>query len=127
LERSHSLQAEIHSRKAVENALRSMEFAYEQLFDSQLPKSLELLANVPSPAVPLEAPQFADFAADLHRRVQCSLRDILLACQQACVARRSAAEGGPEWHKSTGEILAYGKLTRVLCNLQDCVRVQNPH
>lgn len=127
LERSHALQAEIHSRKTVENALRSMEFAYEQLFDAQVLQSLDLFENVPLPVMALEAPQFADLSADLCRSVQRSLRDILLACQQACVARRSAAEGGAEWHKSTGEILAYGKLTQVLCNLQDCVRVQNHH
>jgi len=37
----------------------------------------------------------------------------------------SAAEGSAEWHKRTGEILACGKLTNVLCNLQESIRAQD--
>ena len=125
LERSHALQAEIHSRKAVENALRSIESAYAELFDEQLLQSLDRFDRPLVSSVPFDAPQLADLSADLRRVLQISLRDILLACKDACAARRSAMEGGAEWHRSTGEILAYGKLTHVLFNLQQCARTQN--
>jgi hypothetical protein len=61
--------------------------------------------------------------ADLERVVERSLREILVACQEAHAARCSASEGSEEWHRHTGEILAYGKLTHVFCHLQKHLRV----
>lgn len=55
---------------------------------------------------------------DLPEAVEHALRDILDACQEACEARRCALEGSPEWHKRTGEILAYGNMTHIFSSLQ---------
>ncbi|MGA2812163.1 MAG: hypothetical protein ABSG16_12235 [Candidatus Acidiferrum sp.] len=53
-----------------------------------------------------------------------ALREILEACREACEARRNAPEGTPEWHKRTGEILAYAKMTNVFSQLQDTMLEQ---
>ena len=62
---------------------------------------------------------------DMQAVVEHSLQEILLVCAEACTARRSAPEGSAEWHKRTGEILACGKLTNVLYNLQESIRAQD--
>jgi hypothetical protein len=51
-------------------------------------------------------------------------REILEACREACEARRNAEEGTPEWHKRTGEILAYARMTNVFSQLQDAIHEQ---
>lgn len=54
---------------------------------------------------------------DLENALERALREVLVACQQACEARRGVPQDAPEWHKRTGEILAYGRFTRVLSDL----------
>ena len=56
---------------------------------------------------------------DLQDAVERALQEILQACENACEARRSAPEGTPEWHKRTGEILAYGNLTHIFSHLKE--------
>jgi hypothetical protein len=53
-----------------------------------------------------------------------ALDQILLACQQSCAARRRVAEGTAEWHKRTGEILAYGNMTHVFIGLHESLTAQ---
>jgi hypothetical protein len=49
-----------------------------------------------------------------------ALDEILTFCIEACAERQAATEGSPEWHKRTGEILAYGKMTHALAKLERC-------
>jgi hypothetical protein len=123
LQRSRALQAEIHTRKAVEGALRDWEVAYARNFDALMAHWRDNLGQ----ATLFAMPQFADFYENLDRTVELSLLEILLACEEACAARRSAPKGSAEWYKRTGEILAHGKLTHVLYNLQEFVRTQERH
>jgi hypothetical protein len=64
---------------------------------------------------------------DVQRVVDRSLRQILLVCEEACAARQAAPKDSPEWYKRTGEILAYGKLTSILCELQASVPPHERH
>ena len=59
--------------------------------------------------------------------VERGLSQIMLACEEACAARLTTAEGSAEWHKRTGEILAYGKATSLLCRLQAALPQQELH
>jgi hypothetical protein len=69
------------------------------------------------PQVPSLA-RFPEEILDFHCFVEACLREILAACQEAHEARRSVPEGSEEWHKLTGEILAYGKMTHVFYQLR---------
>jgi hypothetical protein len=64
---------------------------------------------------------------DAQRIVDRSLRQIMLVREQACAARQAAPEDSAEWHKRTGEILACGKLTSILCQLQASIPPQERH
>jgi len=59
--------------------------------------------------------------------VERALRQILLVCEEACAARHAAPEDSAEWHKRTGEILACGKLTSILYELQAGIPPQERH
>jgi len=50
--------------------------------------------------------------------VKGALDQILTFCGDACTAREEAEEGSAEWHKRTGEILAYGRMTYSLSKLE---------
>jgi chaperonin cofactor prefoldin len=49
-----------------------------------------------------------------------ALDEILNLCGQALSERDRADEGSAEWHKRTGEVLAYAKMTSVLDKLERC-------
>jgi hypothetical protein len=68
--------------------------------------------QVPSPA------RFPEEILDFHCFVETCLREILAACQEAHEARRSVPKASEEWHKLTGEILAYGKMTHMFYQLR---------
>jgi hypothetical protein len=53
-----------------------------------------------------------------------ALDEILQHCGQALSERDNAEEGSAEWHKRTGEILAYARMTYALDKLERC-RTQN--
>jgi len=59
--------------------------------------------------------------------VERALRQIILACEDACAAKLIAPQGSAEWCKRTGEILAYGKVTSMLCRLQTAIPPQELH
>jgi hypothetical protein len=46
------------------------------------------------------------------------LDEIFALCQDACDARKAASQGSAEWHKRTGEVLAYARVTSLLCKLE---------
>jgi len=46
------------------------------------------------------------------------LDEILSFCADACTAREEAEKGSAEWHKRTGEILAYARMTCSLSKLE---------
>jgi hypothetical protein len=49
-----------------------------------------------------------------------ALDELLEHCGQALSERDRAEEGSAEWHKRTGEILAFAKMTSVLDKLERC-------
>jgi hypothetical protein len=49
--------------------------------------------------------------------VKVVLDEIFAFCSHACDARQTACEGSAEWHKRTGEILAYARMTSLLSRL----------
>jgi hypothetical protein len=127
LERSRALQAEIQTRKAVESALRGWEADVARLLDALVAQWSDDIGQGLPKATGLAVPQLADYYENLDWTVERSLREILLACVEACAAMRCAPEGSAEWYKRTGEILAHGKLTHVIYNLQHFVRTQERH
>jgi hypothetical protein len=82
------------------------------------PSSTPIAAPSVAPTgAPVIAPSLAP--SDLNNLLEQSFREVLLTCQDACAARQSAVEGSAEWYKCTGEILACGKLTKVLSKLHE--------
>jgi hypothetical protein len=120
LQRSHALQAEIEKRKTVENTSRSWEMEYAQLFDAHvihLRDCIERDLRLGAPRQQL--PRVYDA---LDRIVEHTLQEIFVVCAEALASMRCATEGGAEWHKRTGEILACGKLATLFDRLQRFIR-----
>jgi MEDS: MEthanogen/methylotroph, DcmR Sensory domain len=128
LQRSRGWKGEVQTRNAAESALRHWEAEYAGLFDAHVAHwrdciQQSLLASAPLGRTP--SSKFSEkLDGDIGRMVERSLQEIVLACAESCAARRDSPEGSVEWHKRTGEILAYGKLTNVLDKLQRFVRMQ---
>jgi hypothetical protein len=55
--------------------------------------------------------------------VKVVLDEIFAFCADACDARRTAFQGSAEWHKRTGEILAYARMTSLLSRLETATNV----
>jgi len=55
----------------------------------------------------------------LAGQIKEALNEIHAFCGDACVARRAARKGSAEWHKRTGEILAYGRMTSLLAMVEE--------
>jgi hypothetical protein len=113
LRQACSLQAEIKTRKALEQTLRSLEASYADLFSAQTVGRMDnsASADAAGSALRSNSKEFEQLAGK-------ALREILRYCHQASEARQSVPEESPEWHKRTGEILAFGKLTKVLNELE---------
>jgi hypothetical protein len=120
-EKSHSLHIEIQRREAIESALRGREQEFAGWMDAQMVHWLESRGPALPPATLLGRPRSANVCENVVRAVEEALQEILEACEMACSDRKTAAPGSEEWQKSTGKILAYGKLTQVLYKLQGCV------
>jgi hypothetical protein len=56
-------------------------------------------------------------------QIKITLDEIFAFCSDACDARQSAHENSAEWHKRTGEILAYARMTALLSRLE---KLANP-
>jgi len=54
----------------------------------------------------------------LAEQVRYALAEIFAFCANAYEARESACEGSAEWHKRTGEVLAYARMTSLLSRLE---------
>jgi len=78
------------------------------------------------PQVPSTA-RFPEETLDFDSFVERSLHEILVACREANEARRSLPEASAEWHKLTGEILAYGKMTHLFHHLRQRVHTWDCH
>ncbi len=120
--RSRVLQRERASRKMAENALASWEGEYARLFDAHVAAWCEWMERNLEESHKTETNLTPEFASDLERTLEASLKEIVAACEQASKARKSAPACGPEWNKRTGEILAHGKLTYILLKLQKFLR-----
>ena len=59
-----------------------------------------------------------DLRNSVTELVKDALDEILTFCADAYTAREEAKEGSAEWHKRTGEILAYGRMTFSLSKLE---------
>jgi MEDS: MEthanogen/methylotroph, DcmR Sensory domain len=128
LQRSLSRQSEIQARKTIERTLRQWESEYARLFDAHVGHWRDcieqgLIAPAP-PGRPPYSKSFDRLQDDLGPTLERALQEIVLACGEACAARKSHPVGSVEWHKRTGEILAYGKLTCVLDSLQRHTRTR---
>jgi len=55
--------------------------------------------------------------------VKVVLDEIFAFCSDAWDARQSAHENSAEWHKRTGEILAYARMTSLLSRLETAADV----
>jgi hypothetical protein len=55
----------------------------------------------------------------LKERIREGLEMILAFCADACEARENACEGSAEWHKRTGEVLAYARMTSLLSRVEE--------
>jgi hypothetical protein len=62
---------------------------------------------------------------DLGQMLERVLDGILTYCGEAGQARHSAVAGSADWNKSTGRILAYGRLTSALHKLQTYVQTRS--
>jgi hypothetical protein len=62
----------------------------------------------------------------LKDRIQEALETILAFCADAYDARENACEGSAEWHKRTGEVLAYARMTSLLWGIEEASKSQNP-
>jgi hypothetical protein len=51
--------------------------------------------------------------------VKIVLEEISAFCSDAFDAQCAAGEGSPEWHKRTGEILAYAMMTALLLRIEE--------
>lgn len=105
-----------------ENALASWEGEYARLFDAHVAAWCEWMERNLEESHKTETNLTPEFASDLERTLEASLKEIVAACEQASKARKSAPACGPEWNKRTGEILAHGKLTYILLKLQKFLR-----
>jgi hypothetical protein len=54
--------------------------------------------------------------------VKVALEEISALCSDAFDAQRAACVGSAEWHKRTGEILAYAMITTLLSRVEAAVR-----
>jgi len=52
-------------------------------------------------------------------QIRTTLNEIHAFCSDACDARQAAREGSAEWHKRTGEVLAYARMTAMLSMLEE--------
>lgn len=126
LQQSAALQAAIQHRQVSERALHALELEYTRLFGehvAHLQRCLEdrvALATLKKP--PLPSP-----AEALEGLVERLLREILEECAAVCAARAGVPPDRPDAQKYIGEILAYGRLTRALCGLQQSVRARSLH
>lgn len=59
-----------------------------------------------------------DLQNSITESVKDALDEILTFCADAITAREEAEEGSAEWHKRTGEILAYGRMTCSLSRVE---------
>jgi hypothetical protein len=54
-----------------------------------------------------------------------ALEEILKYSGDALWERANAVEGSAEWHKLTGQILAYGRMTATLDRLERCCKARH--
>ena len=120
-ENSRTLKAAIKDRKVAAEALQKVEASCADMLETitalRNEKLSPSLTEKPWMGYPRSAKR--DNFVDLALTV--GLREVLQACEEACSRRRSAPPGSPEWHKSTGEILAYGRLDYTLEKLRACL------
>jgi hypothetical protein len=127
LQRSRSRQAEVQVRKSAERTLHYWEAEYARLFDAHVAHWRDCIQQsllTPAEHLPPSAAKLPNFDEDLGPTVERALEQIVVACGEACAARKSLPADSVAWHKSTGEILAYGKLTNVLDKLQKLIRTR---
>lgn len=131
LQRSRSRQSEIQARKTIERTLRQWESEYARLFDAHVGHWRDCIERGLIAPTPPGRPPYSRspdrLQDDLGPTLERALQEIVLACGEACAARKSHPVGSVEWHKRTGEILAYGKLTCVLDSLQRHSRTRRTH
>jgi len=68
--------------------------------------------------------------ASMEKRLDCSLTDrvkealdlILAFCAEALEERAKACEDSAEWHKRTGEVLAYARMTSLLWGIEEAAK-----
>lgn len=124
---SGALQTEVQKRQVAEKALNALELEYARLFSEHIDHLRKCLEETVRPTASCRATPMPDSHASLDYMVERLLREILVQCQAACVARESASPGDPESQKYTGEILAYGRLTSALCGLQQRAQARALH
>jgi hypothetical protein len=120
-EKSRALKIAIEDRKITADTLHKVEASCADMLETITSLRNERLGPFLTEK-PWEGPPHS---AKKHKMVDMTLtvglREVLQACEDACCRRRSAPRGSAEWHKSTGEILAYGRLTYTLEKLRACL------
>jgi MEDS: MEthanogen/methylotroph, DcmR Sensory domain len=123
LQQSCALHVELQSREAFEAKLQRCEGEYAQLFDTHIELWRQSIAQG-LPGIALRKSQPADLDDDLDRMLERVLDGILNYCGEAGETRLTSAAGSADFNKSTGRILAYGKLTSALHKLQIYVQTR---
>ena len=120
-ENSRTLKSAIKDRKVTAEALQKVEASCADMLETIISLRNEKLGPSLTEKPWMVYPRSAkrDNTVDLALTV--GLREVLQACEEACGRRRSATPGSAEWHKSTGEILAYGRLDYTLEKLRACL------
>lgn len=124
-EKSRALKIAIEGCKATDEALRKVEANCADMLETITSLRSERLGSVVAEKSWTGSRQPAKRHQMLDLAITVGLREVLLACADACGRRRSAPPGSAEWHKSTGEILAYGRLDYTLEKLRACLGVPN--
>jgi hypothetical protein len=115
-----ALQAEREKRREEERAWQAWETSYAELLEEHVLRWTESCRPEAMESPQMGRTHLAAGARKLDVTIEKALRGILAACEESCAERRGAVPGSAEWHKRSGEILAYGKLTHVLHELQKC-------
>ena len=117
-------RAELHLRPGtIASGSQRWEAEYEQLFRSYIDHWRGCVEQELSAAQYTESGS-SKFRDDLDMLLAEALSRIVRYCGEASEGMRSESEGSAGWHKCTGEILAYGRLTATLDKLQTFVRTR---
>jgi hypothetical protein len=114
---SHGYIRLLRARQAGERKLQELEIAYQKLLDEHV----SLWSNFVMGSLPSRNLANAE-DTDAILLLESSIHEILSFCRQAIGEIEAESVGSPDWNKTRGKILAYGRVTAVLHRLQTKLR-----